>query len=169
MRVNARRRTARVVVACLCMHLAITGAWGAENETASEPYRVVAGKVDERTYIGWRVYHSVCYGCHGVDATGTSVAPSLVEGVAGMSDRDFATKVLTRYRITMQMGDAAADDTTALREAFVEQVLKHQRGELIMPAWENDPNVKPHVLDLYGYLKARADGALGTGRPMRLR
>jgi hypothetical protein len=25
--------------------------------------------------------------------------------------------------------------------------------------------MKPHILDLYAYLKARSDGAIGTGRP----
>jgi hypothetical protein len=34
-----------------------------------------------------------------------------------------------------------------------------------MPAWDGDPNVKPHVMDLYAYLRARADGVLGEGRP----
>ena len=34
-----------------------------------------------------------------------------------------------------------------------------------MPAWEADPKVNPHVLDLYAYLSARADGKLGPGEP----
>jgi hypothetical protein len=34
-----------------------------------------------------------------------------------------------------------------------------------MPAWEDDPNVKPAIVDLYAYLHARADGALGAQRP----
>ncbi len=132
---------------------------------ASLPYRVVANKVDKSTYLGWRVYHSVCYSCHGVDATGTSVAPDLVERVRTMSAENFVDKVLTRYRITLGYDEVASDDNTAVRQAFLEQVMKYERGELIMPAWERDPNVKPHVLDLYGYLRARADGALGPGRP----
>lgn len=132
------------------------------------PYRVVGDKVDRSTYLGWRVFHSVCYGCHGVDATGTTVAPNLVERVREMTPRQFTTKVLTRYRITLGYDDAAADNTTALREAFIEQVLRHQRGELIMPAWQQDQNVTPHILDLYAYLSARADGALGEGRPEQI-
>ena len=132
------------------------------------PYHVVDGKVDRSTYLGWRVFHSVCYVCHGIDATGTTVAPNLVERVADMTAEDFTTTVLVRYRITLGASEAFTDDRSAVRQAFVEQVMKHERGELIMPAWERDPNVKPHVLDLYAYLKARADGALGPGRPAQL-
>jgi hypothetical protein len=132
------------------------------------PYRIVDGKVDEPTFLGWRVYHSSCHGCHGVDATGTSVAPDLVAAVASMSSRDFSTKVLTRYRLVVGFDDIAGDDQTALRAAFMEQVMRRESGALLMPAWGENPNVQPHVLDLYAYLRARADGALGTGRPERL-
>ena len=131
-------------------------------------YEVRDGKVDSGTYAGWRAYHSACHGCHGVDGTGTSVAPNLVERVRELSPRDFSTKVLTRYRITLGAGEVGADDDTTLREAFLEQVMKRERGELIMPAWSQDPNVSPHVLDIYAYLRARADGVLGPGRPGRL-
>ena len=140
----------------------------ADTESTTGSYHVVDGKVDQSTYLGWRVFHSVCHGCHGVDATGTSVAPNLVERVADMTPRDFTTKVLVRYRITIGHSEAAGDNRTALRQAFIEQVMRHERGELIMPAWQTDPNVKPHILDLYAYLRARADGALGPGRPIRM-
>ena len=132
------------------------------------PYRIENGKVDQATFLGWRVYHSTCHGCHGVDGTGTSVAPNLVSAVGSMSSRDFSTKVLTRYRLVVGFDDMAADDRTALRAAFMEQVMRRESGELIMPAWGDNPNVQPHVLDLYAYLRARADGALGTGRPEKL-
>ena len=138
------------------------------TEHNNEPYRVVDGKVDRATFLGWRVFHSACYTCHGVDATGTSVGPNLVEKVKDLSAADFATKVLTRYRITLGFDEAAADDNTALRQAFIEQVLKYERGELIMPAWQRDPNVRPHILDIYAYLRARSDGILGEGRPEQL-
>ena len=47
----------------------------------------------------------------------------------------------------------------------MEEISKAERGEIIMPSWEYDPEVKPHVLDIYVYLRARADGALGPGKP----
>jgi hypothetical protein len=64
--------------------------------------------------------------------------------------------------------DIAGDDQTALRAAFMEQVMRRESGALLMPAWGENPNVQPHVLDVYAYLRARADGALGTGRPEKL-
>jgi mono/diheme cytochrome c family protein len=149
--------------------LAIAGA-ATEGQSANvEPlYQVVDGKVDASTYLGWRVFHSACYSCHGVDATGTTVAPDLVERVKTMDARDFTAAVLTRYRITLGYDAAAADNNTALRQQFIDLVLKHERGDLIMPEWGRDPNVQPHVLDIYTYLRARSDGALGPGRPQKI-
>lgn len=131
------------------------------------PYSVQDGRVDESTYLGWRVFHSTCHGCHGVDATGTSVAPSLVERVRSLSARQFSVKVLSRYRITVSAQAAAGDDQSELRQAFLEEVLRRERGDVLMPGWDKDLNVQPHVLDIYAYLRARADGALGPGRPQR--
>jgi len=141
---------------------------GENKDVAKSHYQVIDGKVDQATYIGWRVFHSACYGCHGVDATGTSVAPNLVERISDIKAEEFVDKVLERYRIVMPASDVRGDDSTAIRQAFLEQVLKYERGELIMPTWRKDPNVRPHVLDIYGYLKARSDGELGPGRPERM-
>lgn len=158
--------TPRTIIASLLV-LACLGLSHAGAEDAPL-YEVRDGKVDQGTYSGWRAFHSACHGCHGIDATGTSVAPNLVDRIRDLSSRDFSTKVLTRYRITVSAGEIAGDDDTALREAFLEEVLKRERGELIMPAWSQDPNISPHILDIYAYLRARADGVLGPGRPGRL-
>jgi hypothetical protein len=37
-----------------------------------------------------------------------------------------------------------------------------------MPAFGHVEDVATYIDDLYAYLKARADGALGRGRPQRL-
>lgn len=132
------------------------------------PYRVEDGKVDERTYVGWRFFNSTCYICHGVDATGTVVAPNLVERVKKLTPQQFANVVLSRYVVTLGSGQITGDDRTAVRQAYIDLVTKRERGELIMPAWEDDPNIKPHIMDLYAYLRARADGVLAPGRPERL-
>ena len=134
-------------------------------------YRVVGGRVDAGTYAGWRLFHTTCYVCHGVDAVGTDVAPNLVERVKTLTPRAFATKVLTSYRIVMPADDENARDRTAALEAMIESVMRRERGarsQVIMPAWEADPQVSPHVLDLYAYLSARADGKLGPGKPSQL-
>jgi mono/diheme cytochrome c family protein len=135
-------------------------------------YRVVNGRVDRGTYIGWRLFHTNCYGCHGVGAVGTDIAPNLVERVKTMTPRAFATKVLTSYRIAQPDKEAGAEDPAAARDAMIEEVLRKQRNapvRIIMPAWETDTDIKPHVLDLYAYLLARADGKLGPGKPVLLR
>lgn len=142
----------------------------AQTRPAPPPgeYRIVSGRVDPGTYTGWRLFHSACYGCHGVDALGTDVAPNLVERIGAMTPRAFVTKVLTSYRIVLSPGESGADDRTAVREAMIEEVLRRQRGErgqVVMPAWRADPKVDPHVLDLFAYLSARADGKLGPGEP----
>ena len=137
-------------------------------EPAPGDYRVVEGKVDRGTYTGWRLFHTTCYGCHGVDAVGTDLAPNLVERVKTLTPRAFATKVLTSYRIVLLANDANTEDRTAVREAMVEEIMRRERGargQVTMPAWEADPTVKPHVLDLFAYLSARADGKLGPGEP----
>ena len=131
-------------------------------------YRVVNGKVDRGTYTGWRLFHTTCYGCHGVGAVGTDLAPNLVESVKTLTPRAFATKVLTSYRIVLPPNDASMEDRSAGREAMIEDVLRRQRGgrgQIVMPAWDADPKVNPHVLDLFAYLSARADGKLGPGEP----
>ena len=131
-------------------------------------YRVVQGKVDRGTYTGWRLFHTTCYGCHGVGAVGTDLAPNLVERVKTLTPRAFAAKVLTSYRIVLPPNDANTEDRSAVREAMIEEVMRRERGargQIVMPAWEADLNVKPHVLDLFAYLSARADGKLGPGKP----
>lgn len=129
-------------------------------------YDIKEGKVDVGTYLGWRVFHSTCFTCHGVDALGTNLAPNLLERIKGMTPREFATKVMTSYRIILPSTEAESPE--ANRDAIMEEVFRKERGkhgEITMPAWETNLKVKPHILDLYAYLSARADGALPAGRP----
>lgn len=156
-----------------CLAALVLSPLHAEPRTEPLPgdYRVVGGKVDRGTFTGWRLFHTTCYGCHGVDAVGTDLAPNLVERVKTLTPRAFATKVLTSYRIALPASDANTEDRTAVREAMIEEVMRQERsarGQVIMPAWEPDPKVNPHVLDLFAYLTARADGKLGPGKPKLL-
>lgn len=130
------------------------------------PYEIVDNKVDGSNMLGWQVFHSNCCVCHGVDATGTDIAPSFVDLPKTMNRREFFTKVLTRCRITLGAGEYSPENPTALQQAMMEDVMKHERatqGELVMPAWEQNPDARPHLQDPYSYLKARFDGALGPG------
>jgi len=138
------------------------------DSTTPPPYRVVNGRVDDATYRGWRAYHSACHACHGVDAVGTPVAPSLVERVRDLSAKQFTIKVLTSYRIVMGQSEIQGDDQTAIRERFAEEAMRTEAGELRMPAWGENDGISPRVTDLYAYLRARADGVLGPGKPKRL-
>jgi len=127
-------------------------------------YQVVDGKVDWGTYSGWFVYHLSCHMCHGQDVSGTDVAPDLKQSLKSMTKAEFANKVLARYRIFVS--PSLSDE--ALRESVIGEVARQERGErgrVAMPVWLDDPGMKPHILDLYAYLKARSDGAIGPGRP----
>jgi hypothetical protein len=89
--------------------------------------------------------------------------------VRTMTPRDFANKVLTSYRLLPPSVEGRAEDRAREREATLEQILRRERGAartvVQMPAWDEHAEVPAHVLDLYAYLSARADGKLGPGKP----
>jgi mono/diheme cytochrome c family protein len=101
-------------------------------------YVIRDGKVDARTYNGFRRYHAGCNHCHGPDGIGSTFAPSLVDRLA---------------------------DANSFRRVTLEGRVN---GTSVMPGYSDDPNFAPHVDDIYAYLQARADGKLGRGRPARL-
>jgi hypothetical protein len=164
-----------LIRACLVV-LALVGAASAMTaQPRVDPmpgeFVVVDGRVDRGTYLGWRLFHSGCHVCHGVGGVGTGRAPNLVERIGNYTPRGFATKVLTSYRIVPMTPDGAPAELEAEREALLEQVMKRERqerGQPLMPAWDSDAGVPPHVLDLYAYLNARAEGGLGPGKPKLL-
>jgi len=96
--------------------------------------------VDKSTYVGWRTYHGVCHVCHAQDAVGSSFAPNLLDRLQGVK-----------------------------KERFMDVVLNGFTGQIgVMPGWKEDPNVLPRIDDLWNFLKARSDGALGPGKPKKL-
>jgi hypothetical protein len=42
--------------------------------------------------------------------------------------------------------------------------MTRQSQPLAMPAWQDEPRVNAHVLDLYAYLSARSDGRIDAGK-----
>jgi len=113
-------------------------ALGSEQRSASGKfYGVHDGKVDERTYSGFRHYNASCSHCHGPDGEGSTFAPPLVDRLP---------------------------DVGTFRQVVRDGLIK---GASAMKGFAGDPNVTPYVDDIYAYLQARSDGALGRGRPMK--
>ncbi|HEX6958321.1 MAG TPA: c-type cytochrome, methanol metabolism-related [Ferrovibrio sp.] len=106
------------------------------------PYRIGAdGKVDWAVFNGFRRYNSICNTCHGPDGAGSSFAPALVDSLKRLSYDQFLEIVV----------NGKEEVNTA--------------AEKKMPMFGTNPNVMCYIDDIYAYLKARSDGALGRGRP----
>jgi mono/diheme cytochrome c family protein len=114
-------------------------------------------------YTGWRVYQDKCAGCHGPAATGTAGAPDLLVRVREMGSRRFVGLVLERYDWNLPAAKAGSESSA--REAVIDAVVQRKEGALTMPAWQGEPRVSAHIVDLFAYLSARAEGTQGTGRP----
>lgn len=108
-------------------------------------------------YGGWRVYQQRCASCHGVAATGGDGVPDLTFRLRDLGPQRFVDLVLRRYDWNLP--------TASPRETLVDEVVTRARGTVQMPAWQGEPMVSAHIMDLYAYLSARADGRIGPGRP----
>ena len=128
----------------------------------AEPARELARAAEPpgSAYAGWRVYQQRCAGCHGSGADGGGGAPNLLLRLQGLGPQRFVDVVLRRYE-----ADMLPPGQGSPREALVDEVVDRRRGELSMPAWQGEPVVTAHVMDLYAYLTARSEGRLGAGRP----
>lgn len=112
---------------------------------------------------GWRVFQQKCAGCHGALATGTSKAPDLLPRLREMGAHQFVGLVLRRYDWILAAAESSPQ--TALQDSLVEKIVQGKEGSVTMPAWQGDPAVTAHIIDLYAYLSARADGTQGPDRP----
>ena len=91
-----------------------------------------------------------------------STAPTL-SLVRELGPRGFTARVLQRYDWNLPVEAAQLQGQTL--EHWTERVLQRQAGAITMPAWQTEPRVNAHILDLHAYLSARADGRQGAGRP----
>jgi methanol metabolism-related c-type cytochrome len=99
------------------------------------------GTVDWYTYSGYRRYHSECHVCHGPDGMGSTYAPALKDSLKTMSYAEFLGVVASgRQNVSTSQDN-------------------------VMPSFGNNPNVVCYLDDLYVYLRARADEAVGRSRP----
>ena len=114
-------------------------------------------------YAGWRVYQQKCASCHGMAATGTATGADLLPRLREMGSHQFVGLVLRRY--DWIFAAAESDPAGATQDVLVEKIVQGREGALVMPAWQGDPTVSAHILDLYAYLSARAEGTQGPGRP----
>jgi methanol metabolism-related c-type cytochrome len=101
------------------------------------------GTVDWYTYTGFVRYNSECIRCHGPNGSGSSFAPALIDALKTISYSDFLGVVASGRKTV----NAASD--------------------LVMPALGTDKNVMCVVDNIFVYLRARADGAIGPVRPTK--
>ncbi len=132
--------------------------------TNPQPARELAeaAKPAGSVYPGWRVFQAKCASCHGVDASGSANAPDLLPRVRTMGENQFVSLVLKRYDWGLPQATRQAG---AEHEAMVAQQAQRKGQPLTMPAWQGEPTVQAHIVDVYAYLTARAQGTQGVGRP----
>jgi len=118
------------------------GKWFDKNDTPT--YHVDKdGSVDWSTFSGFRRYNASCIVCHGPDGAGSTYAPALVDSLKALSYSDFATVV----------ANGKQDVNTA--------------SDKVMPAFGTNPNVMCYLDDIFVYLRARSNDAVGRGRPQK--
>ena len=114
------------------------------DKDGNPTYKIQAdGTVDWYTYSGYRRYHSECHVCHGPDGEGSTYAPALRNSLKTMSYGDFLGVVASGRK----------------------NVSSSQ--ESVMPAFGSNQNVACYMDDLYIYLRARANDAIGRVRPAK--
>lgn len=102
-------------------------------------YSVVDGnKLDAKSYNGFKLFRNWCARCHGTYGQGMA-GPNLAESLNIISKEEFFN--------TVENGKSGTIGS--------------------MPAWSSNPQVMDGRDDLYAYLKARADGAIGEVKPAK--
>jgi mono/diheme cytochrome c family protein len=129
--------------AALVLGISLVLAAGADHST-EKPYTITDGKVDKKTFNGWRRYTESCMRCHGPDGAGSSYAPSLVDSAKHMTQDEF--------------NEIVVNGRTNVNSA----------SENVMPPFGEVEDVVTYLDDMWAYLEARADGVLGRGRPPRV-
>jgi mono/diheme cytochrome c family protein len=110
--------------------------WSAYRKQVQEAPR---DTIDAGAYSGWKQYELNCARCHGEYGVGTSFAPALV---ASLKDKG----------------------TVPDQAAFV-SVVCQGRKEKGMPSWCELGLEMDKIMNMYAYLKLRADGKVHAGRP----
>ena len=114
------------------------------DQPTEKPYTVKDGKVDKKTFNGWRRYTQSCLRCHGPDGAGSSYGPDLLDSVKRTTQDEF-NEVVVNGRTNVNAANTS-----------------------VMPPFGEVEDVVTYLDDIWAYLKARADGAVGRGRPDRI-
>ena len=114
------------------------------DQPTEKPYTVKDGRVDKKTFNGWRRYTQSCLRCHGPDGAGSSYGPDLLESVKHTSQDEF-NEVVVNGRTNVNAANTS-----------------------VMPPFGEVEDVVTYLDDIWAYLKARGDGAVGRGRPERI-
>lgn len=109
------------------------------SHAEDKPYTVTDGNaLDSETFNGYKLYRNWCARCHGTFAQGM-VGPNLADSLNAIT-----------------------------KDEFIATVTHGKMGQIgMMPAWESNPQVIEGIDDMYAYLKARADGAIGEVKPKK--
>lgn len=104
---------------------------------AQVPYTVTEGnKLDAETYQGYLLYRNWCARCHGTFAQGLA-GPNLAKSLKQTQ-----------------------------KDEFMQVLVKGKKGRIgIMPGFNDNPQVINGREQLYNYLRARADNAIGPVQP----
>jgi methanol metabolism-related c-type cytochrome len=114
------------------------------DKDGTPTYKVAPdGTVDWYTYSGFRRYHSECHVCHGPDSEGSSFAPALKDSLKRIGYAEFLEVVVNGRK---NVNTAA---------------------ENVMPSFGTNSNVTCYMDDLFVYVRARANDAVGRGRPAK--
>jgi len=141
----ARWAGSAALVLCAAMPLLHAARATDASSDPAKPYTVKNGdEVDENTYKGYLYYGDQCMRCHGPDGAGSSYAPNLTESL----------KVLSKEQVENTIVNGRKDVNTA--------------SQKVMPAFGTNEDVVENLDNIYAYLKARADGALGRGHPRHM-
>ena len=111
----------------------------AENEDETALYSVVDGnKLDANSYAGFKLYRNWCARCHGTYGQGM-VGPNLADSLKVIDEKEFF------------------------------DVVENGKSGTIgsMPMWKANVKVMAGRDQLYAYLMARSDGAIGVEKPKK--
>lgn len=110
-----------------------------ENEVEGALYSVVDGnKLDANSYSGFKLFRNWCARCHGTYGQGM-VGPNLADSLKVISEKEFFD--------TVENGKTGSIGS--------------------MPAWKANQEVMEGRDQLYAYLMARSDGAIGVIKPQK--